>query len=381
MIVAGGVYLEACVSPPSVSLFGSGGRAALGLTSLSPSVTLHAFHPAALADEVYPNFDALGVDLQLHPSSARIAFRYLYPLAKPRITPIPLPHAGTVPVAGEHVLRFGCLEGDFKIEAEFAVYDPQSAMDPAPFGANGSRAKHLAIVLNRSELLAATGLADVADAAGMVMAQEGAEVVVVKSGPQGALVFQPNASAVGVPAFRANAIYKVGSGDAFSAAFAHYWSEGGQTPVEAARLASLHAADYVENRLTPFRAPPLEREPMAASRTSTIDVAWAGAGASGDWLRGEVIDALAEFSISPNFLSPQAAQLRTTSGGWASVLFVVAQRLDDHVLGVISSAQAAGAEVIAYLEDMDANIAGDLTRRGIKVEADLTTALYRVAWS
>jgi hypothetical protein len=381
MIVAGGVYLEACVSPPSVSLFGSGGRAALGLTSLSPSVTLHAFHPAALADEVYPNFDALGVDLHLYPCSDRVAFRYLYPLAKPRITPIPLPNAGTVAVAGEHVLRFGCLEGDFKIDADFAVYDPQSAVAPPPFAANGSRAKHLALVLNRGELFAATGLAVLDDAAEAIMAQQGADVVVVKSGPQGAWVFQPSASAIGVPAFRAHAIYKVGSGDVFSAAFAHYWSEGGQNPVEAARLASLHAADYVENRLIPFRAPPLEREPMTASRAATIDVAWAGAGASGDWLRGEVLDALAEFSISPNLLSAQAAQLRASSGVWASVLFVVAQRLDDHVLSVILSAQAAGAEVIVYLEDMDPKIAGDLTRRGIKVEADLTTALYCVAWS
>lgn len=382
MIVAGGVYLEICVSPASVSLFGPGGRAALGLADLSHRVELHAFQPAALAEDVFPNFEPFGVDVRLYPCSDRIGFKYLYPLAKPRITPVPLPKAGTITVAGQHILRFGCLEGDFRIEANCAVYDPQSAVEPARFGANGSRADKLAVVLNRAELLSSTGLDQVEDAARALLDRDGAQVVVVKSGPYGALVFEPGIAAVAVPAYQTQAIYKIGSGDVFSAAFAHYWSEARLSPAEAARLASLHAADYVETRLIPFRSPPPDRQPVSVPAKRSVAVSTASGGASAAWLRDEAMSALADLSVEAEMVEAgDIDALDQARAGGSSILFVLMQCADVNLTRLIQAALAARMSVVIYTELTHSEDEDAFARTGCRVERELTAALYQVAWA
>lgn len=382
MIVAGGVYLEVCVSPQTIRLLGSGGRAAIGLTSLSSDVELHAFQPAALAGEVFPNFEPFGIDVRLHPASDRIAFKYLYPLARPRIMPIPLPSAGTVSVAGGSILRFGCLEGDFRVEARHAVYDPQSAVQPEAFGANGSRTDHLAVVLNRAELRASTGLADENAAATAIMTRDGAEVVVVKSGPDGARVFTRSADPVHVPAFQAKAIYKVGSGDIFSATFAHYWAEAGRSPEDAARLASLHTADYVESQLLPVRSTPTQRNPIRSSPERTITVVFESGGASADWLRDEVMAALADLSL--NVRPIDLLEWRSdgpSSAGASDTLLLVAQNANPAIPALLSAARRAGLAPLVYVEHLPADLEAEWAARGAIIELDLTSALYQAAWS
>ena len=85
-------------------------------------------------------------------------------------------------VSDEVVLRFGMMEGSAVVSADRCVYDPQSAFDPQHFSANGSHARRLAIVGNRSEIVTMGGDTDPI-AAARVLLGEGAEVVVVKSGP------------------------------------------------------------------------------------------------------------------------------------------------------------------------------------------------------
>ena len=382
MIVAGGVYLEVCVSPETIRLLGSGGRAALGLANLSSDLQLHAFHPASKADEVFPNFEPFGIDVQLYPASDRIAFKYLYPLARPRITPVPLPTAGSIAIEGRAVLRFGCLEGDFRVDASHAVYDPQSAVRPDPFGANGSRADHLAVVLNRAELRASTGIEDVDTAAIALMSRDHAEVVVVKSGPDGARVFAQGANAVDVPAFQANAIYKVGSGDVFSATFAHHWAEARRSPADAARLASLHTAEYVESQLLPVRNPPPERTAIRGSPQRCVTVAFESGGVSADWLRAEVLAGLTDLSLKVQPLQLSNWQsLFPVSGEPSSALLVVAQTPDMAIPALLTAARVAGLRVLIYVERLPAALRSQWESQGAVVEQDLTSALYSAAWS
>ena len=54
-----------------------------------------------------------------------------------------------------------------------------------------------------------------------------ADVVVVKRGCSGATVHRPGRDPVAVPAYRSARVFKIGSGDVFSAAFAHHWGERG----------------------------------------------------------------------------------------------------------------------------------------------------------
>ena len=83
------------------------------------------------------------------------AFSYTHGLAVPQIyRPEKQPD---LHVQGEKVLRFGMLEGTAVVDADYAVYDPQNAAAPESFARNGSKANHLALVLNIYEAVQLLG--------------------------------------------------------------------------------------------------------------------------------------------------------------------------------------------------------------------------------
>ena len=157
-------------------------------------------------------------------------------------------------VSGNAVLRFGFLEGDAIVAADRAIYDPQNGKVSAPFGANGSRANELALVLNERELCRMVRVSDIGAAATELIRSQGASVVVVKRGPLGATVFQPGESPTHIPAYRSERVFKIGSGDIFSAIFAVQWGEAKLTASHAADLASRSVSAYCATRLLPISA-------------------------------------------------------------------------------------------------------------------------------
>jgi sugar/nucleoside kinase (ribokinase family) len=67
-----------------------------------------------------------------------------------------------------------------------------------------------------------------------------------KCGVRGALVIEPGRYPSGVPAYHSERVFKIGTGDIFSAAFAYYWMEKGLAPRDAADRASHTVASYTE---------------------------------------------------------------------------------------------------------------------------------------
>ena len=264
MIVAGGVYLETCVTPETRQLLGSAGRAALGLSSLRSEIELHTFHPPDLWGDLEANFRPYGIDCRPSATSERIEFAYLFPLARPVQTPAGVAERGEKLVTGNSVLCFGCVEGDFVVEAGQAVFDPQGRAS-WHFRDCGGTAERLAVVLNAGDALASTGADSIDRAARTVLASEGAEVVVVKDGPHGAHVFS-SGQVQHVPAYASRSNYNIGSGDVFSAIFAHYWFAG-MGPAPAADHASRYTAAYVARPTLPF---PETLPPLSPRRSSGV---------------------------------------------------------------------------------------------------------------
>src|SRR3546814_171256 len=159
--------------------------------------------------------------LESHERAKSISFDYLHPLSVPAINPPPgrISKEAPITVDGDVVLRYGMLEGEAVVDAKVAIYDPQSAFGAVAFRANGSKAERLAIVLNRSEAAAISGLKDARQAGAWVLKEEAAEVVVLKMGPAGALVITA-AGETWVPLYRTERVWKLGSGDVFSSTFA-----------------------------------------------------------------------------------------------------------------------------------------------------------------
>jgi hypothetical protein len=114
----------------------------------------------------------------VHPIKDAISFSYDYPLPLAQRQPSIVTPNRAIAVQGPTVLRFGFVEGDATVQAERAVFDPQSHDPREEFGANGSRANHLAVVLNENE----AGASDSAVDAAALMKRHGAEIIVVTRG-------------------------------------------------------------------------------------------------------------------------------------------------------------------------------------------------------
>jgi Nucleoside 2-deoxyribosyltransferase/pfkB family carbohydrate kinase len=246
--VIGGVYLERCMAPHWDQLYGSGGRAAHALSGLNNAVRLHAPVDAQNRAQLKAMTASFGSELHEIGIDKTHGFHYVHPLSVPIIHPPPPAVRNKIfKVTGDVLLRFGMLEADAHVTGKRVVYDPQSAYDPRPFRENGSTAEQLAIVANGYELRLVTGIDDVLTAARAILQSDGADVVIAKQGSRGALVITA-ATSTHVPAYRSAAVFSIGSGDIFAAAFTHYWAVEGVNPEEAADLASRSTARYCETR-------------------------------------------------------------------------------------------------------------------------------------
>lgn len=250
--VVGGVYAEHCVEPFWDDVYGSGGRAAAAVSAVVP-VRLISYRAVPLADGIDNLSRVYNLEVDGPEVSQGVSFSYMHSLAVPRIVPRPdaIERHAAIQVDGEVVLRFGMMEGDAVVRARRAIYDPQSAFGPAPFRGNGSTADELALILNRVEARRLTGETDPELAIRRLFEIEDAAAVVLKMGGQGAMV-ATSQGILRVPVYRSERVFKIGSGDVFSGAFALFWGHEGRPPAEAADLASRAACYYCGSRALPL---------------------------------------------------------------------------------------------------------------------------------
>lgn len=248
--VVGGVYRERCLRPSWDQVYGSAGRAAEAIATMGTPVVLHSF----LTDDAREAFEDRGALLgTLSVKGPRtdelVRFVYMHDLAVPRIYDAPKQGRGVLEVSAEKAVRFGMLDGDAKVHAKWAVYDPQNIREGRPFAENGSTAERLALVMNSFEAAHMAGMHDAhpSRSAPALAAKQNAEVVVVKMGAQGAYVWTATEQRQ-VPAYRTKRVWKIGSGDCFVGHFANAWMEDGLRPWEAADMASRATAYYCETQ-------------------------------------------------------------------------------------------------------------------------------------
>lgn len=252
LTVVGGSYWESCAFPNSREFYGSGLRAALAFAKLVST----EFHTIVGADTL-PLLQSIaatrGVELKIAQGPATFAFEYLHGLAVPVYYPSEKLEYPRLRVEGDVVLAFGMMEGNSVIHGKTVVYDPQAPNSPMPFESNGSTAERLAIVCNQTEARNLAGHDDLLEAGRKLLQNAAVEVVVIKHGAKGAMVFiQGKTDAIEVPAFLLKPRSLIGSGDIFSAAFTYHWALKNCNPVEAARLASKAAAYYCATLVLPI---------------------------------------------------------------------------------------------------------------------------------
>jgi hypothetical protein len=237
--IVGGTYRERCTEPLIDSLRGSGLRAAALLRSLGNEVAFTTCVEEASAVEATAVLHDLDVGAELGSRPEPVTFAYDTP-----ISPASWRYAAgsqALEVRATDVVAFGMVDATWRITAEQLVIDPQHGDLRAMLDAV-SASKGLAVVLNSHEAQRLTGLP--VDQAGHRLLDLGARVVVIKQGALGGTVFTTGSVAAQYGPVPTAITRTIGSGDAFTAGFAHAWFASPDDPVAAAQFGALVAGAH-----------------------------------------------------------------------------------------------------------------------------------------
>ncbi len=400
--VVGGAYCEVCAYPSRQVYRGSGGRAAAILSSLGATITL----TTALGPQLRTEFESIAANLSYtldaEPRPEDISFRYRHPLGRPTLYPTaPQKLTWAKPVQTELALVFGMIEGRPPVHARRAVYDPQNGANAQHFISDGSTAEELALVVSFSEGAALTAESDPEVIANKLLALPNVSAVVIKCGPQGALVKTPQEHGW-IRAFPTKRVYKIGSGDVFSAAFAFGWLLKGQGALSAAWFASRAAAEYVESALDKFdstQIATIQAESVAKSikfgkagprsiPDSQIYLAGPYFNTAQQWLIDEVRDALIDMGLK--VFSPfheigfgpaeEVAPADLYALEQCGIVLALLDGLDAGTIFEVGYACAKNIPVVAIAEFVDANSLTMVIGSGCEISNDLTTGIYTTCW-
>lgn len=400
--VVGGCYGEECAFPRRRIIRGSGGRAAAFLSSLRVTTVLHTVLGQDHWLPAQSLAKALGYESAPTRSEQSIWFRYRFPLGRPSLYPSTIKAVESPPVEADFAIIYGMVEGRPKVTARKAVYDPQDGNASKPFSSNGSRADALAQVVSWSEGQALTGQLEPSDIAKALFGESGTEVVIVKCGPQGALVMTKT-DVAWVHSFPTNNVYKIGSGDVFSAAFAYAWMLLERDAVSAAWFASRCVAHYVESGT--------DRPDEALIKAFAVEAETAykkaGSGQRRAIPDGQIYLAGPFFNVGQQWVIDEArgalrdmgftvfSPIHDVGEGLASdvasedlagldrskVVLAILDGLDPGTIFEIGYARARDIPVVVVAEDVPVSALTMIEGSNCTVVPDLTSAIYRTCWT
>jgi nucleoside 2-deoxyribosyltransferase len=392
--IVGGVYHESCIWPIWDQVYGSGGRAAASVVAHVDLVKLTTYARPETAERFRPYADGYGFGFEPITCEQSVSFNYFHNLSVPTIYPNPSRIRQNTPITlSEHtVLRFGMMEGTAIIQADRCVYDPQSAFTPEPFEKNGSRAEHLAVVANRGEIAALSGVLDPIGGA-QALLLKGTEVVVVKAGAQGAFVVEPS-GVTHITAFQTDRVWTIGSGDVFAAVFAAQWAVHEMEASRAAAIASYAVAAYVESMALPVPTPTTllssARKVATASR-HRVYIASPFFSLGQRWVVDEARRCLGELGL--NVFSPvhdigpgpakDVAPSDLKALDECDIVFAILDGNDPGTLfelGYAKAPKARGIPVYALAQSVSEEDLKMVVGSGCRVYDDFVTALHHAAW-
>lgn len=392
MKIVGGVYSEKCCVPEWDQVFGSGGRAAAALSGLDPGIELNTYCSLELQPEAAINLGVFNFTLVQHHCDRDYEFSYFHSLSKPQF--FTSQYEGVAPskleIEDDVVLRFGLMYGEIAVLANRAVYDPQSTGRPVLFNENGSAANSLAYVLNRAELWRYSPEEEIEAAARELMKQEKVDVVVVKCGISGAQVITAGSVKL-VPSYRTERVFKIGSGDIFSAAFTYYWGVLRLDPETAADAASRSVAWYCDTRTLPL--PPLaelqhlKAAPMGHAGPIYIAAPFFATGQR--WLVEETRTLLLE--MGAEVFSPlhevgtgsarEVASADLEGLHMCTAILALADGCDLGSIFEIGYARSLGTPVVALCETLPKYQLTMMEGTGCEIVKDFSSAICRAYWA
>src|ERR1043166_657457 len=279
MLVVGGIYQERCNHPDWDQIFGSAGRAACIISGvLGQKVALAGWYSKRGLPSLQASFAPYNVQLDVRLQSKHAIFDYFHPLSSPRTRFEAKPRWTSLDrFSSDVILMFGSLEGIPNIWAKRLIIDPQGESISDILDSKSFVAGQISIVANETESSLDNKLSLQENVKRLFELDSRISVVVVKRGPLGAAVFQRRtARYTSVSSYRSNSVFKIGSGDAFSAAYSFAWGIGKKSPYDAADYASRITACYVNNPYLNFAATSTKQLSPIAARRNVAEIYLAG---------------------------------------------------------------------------------------------------------
>jgi nucleoside 2-deoxyribosyltransferase len=387
MIIVGGTYREICARPNDQRLRGSGLRAAIALRDVAPDARLYTAVSTEDQNEVAAVAAAFGLlNVVPVPRTAPVTFSYYTPLSPPAIDGVTARLQGPIEATGDTALYFGLIEEgqDVTIRCQTLVLDPQGETGSLPL--EKMSYERLAIVANEREVRRLTTIEDSTVAAQTLRDTFGADAVVVKCGARGSMVIRREGRTLVGPC-PTSVVRPIGSGDVFSAAFAHAYGQLGADGVEAARAASNYTAQYVSTaNEPPIGTPGLDSSvPFGAPVAVYLAGPFFGLGQA--WLVDLVHRALRETGATPfspfhdvGVGGPEVAKADLDGLDASTSVLALVDDFDAGTIFEIGYAVRCGKPVVAYLDPRRNEHLTMLEGTGVEVTDDLATAVYRAIW-
>ena len=395
--IIGGTYREVNVDAGVHEIFGSGLRAASYF--LENTDEMIKFHTTGNSEtkkhleyynNVYPNFS-----FNLEDSKYLMTFKYYYSLDNPIILPNPnrVKDKPVHNVIKGDVVCFGMLDGDFLINANKVVYDPQTSVNPVKYSDIGT-AKELIYIVNFNEAKAISGCDDITDAVCFFFEQESAKAVIVKNGPYGAVIYSGSDKSDIIPVYKTNQVNKIGSGDVFTAAFAFHWLSVNLPLKDCAIRASKVTSLFCETGSVNAINDSLEKhdfEELYARDLSQKQVYIAAPifSLSDVIFVDKIRDSLLNFGVK--VFSPyhdvgygnekEIADQDIRGLEESDVIFGVLDGLDSGTLVELGYSMSKEKKIIGYHKTLNEGPLLMLKGSKIRYYKDLTTALYQTIWS
>jgi nucleoside 2-deoxyribosyltransferase len=395
MIVIGGIYQEVCISNSWDYIFGSAGRAAAILAGpLNEKVTLHGWYSERQLNSLNASFAPYEIDLRIRTARNHHTFEYFHPLSDPRV----LKKVGgrwnsKELIKGENVLLFGALEGFPAIVAKKLVIDPQGEDVFKFLSSDRIQAKQIVVVANENEVMRNTAATLKRAVAQIFGARSSIVAVVIKCGVRGALLFRrPLLKTKRVCPYYSEKIFKIGSGDVFSAAFSHAWMAQANRLAAATDFASRCVASYVNDPSMNFtRAHILERKRINLKRSNArIYLAAPFFTAAELMFLAEARRALLKLGVvvfSPlhevGISNDQKEIARKDLAGLtrSHAVFAMLDHQDPGTIFEVGYARALDIPAVIFAEHFHKKDTTMFVGTNCKVESDFCTAIHHAVWA
>lgn len=380
--IVGGLYGESCRFPSVDEIYGSGGRAAIALADAGHNVRWHYYCPINLQREACSALAAPNITHFPHNSANQINFFYMHPLSKPNYHPVNIIEAPSIKLDAKLVLRFGMMEGDAIVSAHACVYDPQSS-NAVPFSRNGSTANSLAVVLNHDEIVQYAKALDEEQAINKISKDVDHSIVLVKAGAEGCRVYENGRLTATVPAYRSERIYKIGTGDIFSAAFADSWLINGCSVAESANHASRCVARYAETRNASTMAFEMNEKncPAPTGVGGVVHIISSTSTLSRSWLMDQAYEALLDLGIAVSIDDQHLKNINNCKLKDNVSILALLDCLDPKTLLNVGCSIDAGFQVVAYTsESIEAFLRKEFLPN-FETCTDFTAAIYKAIWA